>query len=431
MPAKTLFRAVQKEAFAHIYNKGIEDRLIFNEDADFKTFIRYLKEYLNSPADTESTKKVFTVKGKTFRGTPHQPKNYFNQVRLIAYSLMPNHFHLILYQNKEKAIEKFIRSLCTRYSMYYNKKYKRAGALFEGPYKSAYIVDIANLTPLSMYIHQHSNYSSLPEYLGQKKTDWISPRIVLVSLKDGSDSYKKLINEFTYDIKERELLKDIVLEKESHLLERRDLKSTTVLPSKDASNESIKYALRTPEVFIITTIFVLLTTIGLKNIESQPNVKFKLSSYLSSLVLRVRSIATTQKLEPTTSMTETKEIPDQNSELTMNYIPPHASNSENLSDTNLVASNSALTVSGTTAVLPASTSEPTNKFVVVKITDGSPSANVRKDSTIYSEKVGVVYNGETFELVSEKSKWYEVKLPNGLTGFISPKYAHLEEGETD
>src|SRR3989344_6029163 len=139
MPAKNLLRVTEEGAYIHVFNKGVENRVIFTEPQDYEIFLGYLRDYLSMPSDPESKKKDFTVNGRTFRGTPHQPKNYFQKVELVAYCLMPNHFHLLLHQQTKASTERFIRSLCTRYSMYFNKKYKRMGALFEGPYKSVHI----------------------------------------------------------------------------------------------------------------------------------------------------------------------------------------------------------------------------------------------------------------------------------------------------
>ena len=52
---------------------------------------------------------------------------------------MPNHFHILITQMEEKGVSKFMQKLSTAYSMYYNKKYKRTGGLFEGKFKSEHL----------------------------------------------------------------------------------------------------------------------------------------------------------------------------------------------------------------------------------------------------------------------------------------------------
>src|SRR3972149_9961260 len=107
MPAKNLHRIDEEGIYCHIWNKGVENRIIFNDEQDYEVFLGYLKDYLTAPADPESIKKAFTVNGKTFRGMPHQPKNYLNKVELIAYSLIPNHFHLLVHQKTRGSVERF------------------------------------------------------------------------------------------------------------------------------------------------------------------------------------------------------------------------------------------------------------------------------------------------------------------------------------
>jgi len=74
MPAKHFLRVDEEGIYSHIYNKGVEQRVIFNDREDYETFLGYLKEYLTPPRDPESIKKAFEVKGRTFRGTPHSFK---------------------------------------------------------------------------------------------------------------------------------------------------------------------------------------------------------------------------------------------------------------------------------------------------------------------------------------------------------------------
>ena len=60
-------------------------------------------------------------------------------VDIICYCLNENHYHKILKQLKDKGIETFMQKLGTSYAMYFNKKYNRVGALFQGPFKSVFI----------------------------------------------------------------------------------------------------------------------------------------------------------------------------------------------------------------------------------------------------------------------------------------------------
>ena len=253
MPAKNLSRISGDGIYLHIYNKGVEKRAIFNNEEDYKVFLGYLQDYLTVPKNPDSLKKNFKVHGRTFRGTPHQPKNYFKAVELIAYSLMPDHFHLLLYQVTAGSIENFIRSLCTRYSIYFNKKYKRSGSLFAGPYKSV-SVSIEELLHLSSYLHIKNGYNSFSEYTGERNSSWVKPKVVLSSLGKGKDLYK----DFVANYKPERVLERIVLEDQSEHIRAIEAEPT---PAKSKSTPGLWNF-----VTFSTVLFMLLVTFSLRNI---------------------------------------------------------------------------------------------------------------------------------------------------------------------
>ena len=66
---------------------------------------------------------------------------------------MPNHFHVVVREKQEEGISLYMRKLLTGYSMYFNKKYKRTGTLFEGTFKSTHCNEDRYLKYLYSYIH--------------------------------------------------------------------------------------------------------------------------------------------------------------------------------------------------------------------------------------------------------------------------------------
>ncbi len=74
-------------------------------------------------------------------------------VSVGAYCLMPNHFHILVKEKTEGGISKYLQKLSTAYVMYYNKKYKTSGSLFEGKFKSRYVDSDHYLRYLFSYIH--------------------------------------------------------------------------------------------------------------------------------------------------------------------------------------------------------------------------------------------------------------------------------------
>lgn len=131
-------------SYYHIYNRGIDKRVIFENDQDFKRFLDCLR-FFNSPnsvwlANIDDRTKI--------EDTPQE-----RLVDIVAYCLMPNHFHLLLMQKLGNGIPTFMRKLCTGYSMYFNLSRERNGRLFQGPYKAKMAEDDNYLTHLSRYIH--------------------------------------------------------------------------------------------------------------------------------------------------------------------------------------------------------------------------------------------------------------------------------------
>jgi putative transposase len=76
-------------------------------------------------------------------------------VTLIAYCLMPNHYHFLLRQDSDFSISDFIQAVFNSYAKAFNKMYKRSGTLFEGPFKSILVDSDEYLVHLCRYIHRN------------------------------------------------------------------------------------------------------------------------------------------------------------------------------------------------------------------------------------------------------------------------------------
>ena len=106
------------------------------------------------------------------------------------------------YQNNEKGVLDLMLSVGTAYSMYFNRKYKRRGPLFESNYKASLISSDDYLSHISRYIHLNPEhyknwlYSSYRAYVGKSKPpDWLRPQKVLV-LFDSRAEYENFVNDY-------------------------------------------------------------------------------------------------------------------------------------------------------------------------------------------------------------------------------------------
>lgn len=215
MPAKNVLKSYVEDGFYHVYNRGVEKRKIFLDDQDYKVFLKGLKLYLDPPKDLP-TRKI-TIGDYSFQAPAKPLKNYHGEIELLSFCLMPNHFHLLIKQKSRNSIELFMRSLATKYSTYFNKKYDRVGTLFQGPYKAVLVDNDNYLLHLSRYIHLnpvkdsplHLAYSSYSEYTQKRETSWVNTKTLLsyfktarkTNLKDVL-SYQSFVEDYPVDPKE-------------------------------------------------------------------------------------------------------------------------------------------------------------------------------------------------------------------------------------
>lgn len=190
MPAKNRVKLYVENGYYHLYNRGVAKNNIFLSSLDYGVFLSYLKEYL-SPFIPPTEEEIADQGRVYFR------KNYYSKIKLMAFVLMPNHFHFLLKQSEIRAIEGFMRSLITRYCGYFNRHYKRVGHLFQDNYKGILIGQENYFLWLSRYIHLNPQellektdslisypYSSYPTYLGKSKTDWLNIGDVTSQIKN-------------------------------------------------------------------------------------------------------------------------------------------------------------------------------------------------------------------------------------------------------
>ncbi len=184
MPAKNIVKSYFEGGYFHVYNRGVEKRLIFLDEQDCHVFLRYIKLYL-SPEERIKELGETEIKARRFINL-----NLENDVDLICFALMPNHFHLLLKNKTINGIRKFMQRLTTAYVMYFNHKYNRIGGLFQNTYKASPVLKDSYLLHLSRYIHNNSSklndelisfkkYCSYPYYLNNRRADWLKPQFIL------------------------------------------------------------------------------------------------------------------------------------------------------------------------------------------------------------------------------------------------------------
>lgn len=212
MPTKNSIKQFVSGGAYHLYNTtGGRQTLLFTDDHDYLTFISLLSNYLSpeissppanphpflSPKPPSIFKPIFPS-----RLRQRQLMNLHSQVTLLAFCLMPDHFHLLARQFSPTGITKLIRRLCTSYSMYFNHRHHQSGKLFRNIYKAAPVKSATQLLHVSRYIHLNPisfrkigpltatsgspakyPYSSFQYYSQNAHPDWLDTSTILTAFQ--------------------------------------------------------------------------------------------------------------------------------------------------------------------------------------------------------------------------------------------------------
>jgi len=186
--------------FYHVYNRGVDKRMITMCQDDSNRFVQGLIEF----------NRIAPI-GSIYLKSFHNKKTPENQLRfrepklvhIVAYCLNPNHFHLILEQLVDGGISEFMRRVGGGYANYFNEKYKRSGSLFEGRFKAKhidkdnYFLHSSCYVNLNNKVHQISGpdselvRSSWNEYMGKvAEGDKICKTDAILGQFSGVEDYK-------------------------------------------------------------------------------------------------------------------------------------------------------------------------------------------------------------------------------------------------
>lgn len=200
--------------YYHIYNRGVEKREIFMEKSDYSRFILLLY-YAN-------LFKPVNIRSVINQGFPSVNREE-TLVDIGIWCLMPNHFHLLIKEKSDGGLSKFLSKLQTGYSMYFNKKNDRSGALFQGSFKAEHIDSDEYLKYIYSYIHlnpvkliqsdwkergisdiektkeflNNYKYSSYPDYLNlNRRENKILNKEAFPEYFDSADIFKEEISDW-------------------------------------------------------------------------------------------------------------------------------------------------------------------------------------------------------------------------------------------
>lgn len=138
--------------YYHVYNRGVDKRTIFSDRYDVDRFLKSM-DLFNVVAP------IGSLYLQAFDKQPDPKRKKL--VDIVAFCLNPNHYHFILKQRVDRGIPEFMKRLNGGYTLYFNIKTKRSGALLQGTFKSRHIFDNDYLLHVSAYVNLNDKVHQL------------------------------------------------------------------------------------------------------------------------------------------------------------------------------------------------------------------------------------------------------------------------------
>ncbi len=225
------YREPTTDSFVHVYNRGVKKLDIFREQSDLARLMHSLFYFNTTNALPSAWRRDIERAGGmgSFVWPEHwEPRSPL--VAVLAFTIMPNHIHIVLKEIVDGGIGKFMHRVGMSYAKFINEKYSESGSLFEGTYKSRRIDDDADLrnlmiytmikNPLELYTgglaqacrefdqaYDHAvayPFTSLAEYLGASKPAILDHEL-LRNIGDDPTNFKEVSREaMTYRLEQLE-----------------------------------------------------------------------------------------------------------------------------------------------------------------------------------------------------------------------------------
>ena len=152
------------DSIVHAVKRGARGFDIVKDENDRKDFVNLLF-HVNETYNSTHWRRELTSLPQFTRPSDWPERKPL--VEILGWTLMPNHFHLILKSLVEGGIAKFMQRLCGSMSLTFNLKYGGTGSIFQGGYKGRVVDGEADLRYLTSYVLVKNVFELLPGGLEQ------------------------------------------------------------------------------------------------------------------------------------------------------------------------------------------------------------------------------------------------------------------------
>lgn len=213
----------------HVVNRGIASQDIFSNYKEYERALKALFYYQYIGSNNLSLSHFLQLPQEVQNEQLHKLKSSKKIfVEIVAYCLMPNHFHFLLRQVENNGICTFVGNFSNSYTKYFNTLHDRNGPIFQGRFKAVRIEQDEQLVHVSRYIHlnpyssclineisdlEKYPYSSFNEYLTRGKPEIYKTALVLQNFKD-KNSYKKFVLDRADYQRNLQTIKNVILDQE-------------------------------------------------------------------------------------------------------------------------------------------------------------------------------------------------------------------------
>jgi len=223
MPSR--FTPLVTNYYYHVFNRGVNKQSIFEGIRSYKRFTNIIRFYNFVDYPLRFSKFLLLSRDQR-REIWNRLAGTKTYIDIISYCLMPNHFHILLKQNQDGGISKFLSVIQNSYTKYTNTKNERIGPLLQGQFKAVKIDSEEQLLHISRYIHLNpyssavvANLNFLPNYEWSSFKEFITDQPYEICKKDvildsfkSADEYKNFVLDNADYQKNLERIKHLVID---------------------------------------------------------------------------------------------------------------------------------------------------------------------------------------------------------------------------